>query len=79
MTDSTEQPDPAGTAAEQPPTEVPNETNEQIREQRLDPENRPESTEVNNTQRTFDPAAGRFTDDPEYSEEDKPYDPADDA
>jgi len=35
---------------------------EQTREERLDPENRPESAEVDNTDRTFDPERGEFTD-----------------
>ena len=33
---------------------------ENTREQRLDPENRPEGAEVDNTNRTFDPATGEF-------------------
>jgi hypothetical protein len=32
------------------------------REERLDPENRPDNAEVDNTQRTFDPATGMFED-----------------
>jgi hypothetical protein len=67
MTEST------GEAEQQPPTEVDNDDNEAIREERLDPDNRPDNVEIDNTQRTFDPAAGRFTDDPEYSEDDRPY------
>lgn len=78
MTEPAEQPDPID-EAEQPPADVTDETNEQIRQQRLDPANRPDGAEIDNTQRTFDPAAGRFTDDPAYSEDDRPYDPADDA
>ena len=33
------------------------------RQRRLDPENRPEFTEVDNSQRTFDPISGTFEDD----------------
>lgn len=32
------------------------------RKRRLDPENRPDSTEVDNTQRDFDTSTGTFTD-----------------
>lgn len=49
------------------------------RERRLDPENRPENTEVDNTQRDFDVDRGMFTDREEYAEDaPKPYaDPED--
>jgi hypothetical protein len=36
---------------------------EEERQRRLDPENRPEATEVDNTDRTFDPISGTFEDD----------------
>ena len=36
---------------------------EEERKRRLDPENRPEYTEVDNTGRTFDPISGTFDDD----------------
>jgi hypothetical protein len=36
---------------------------EEERQRRLDPENRPEYTEVDNSQRTFDPISGTFEDD----------------
>jgi len=52
------------------------ETIEQLsaeREERLDPDNRPEDVEVDNTVRTFDPGAGRFTDDPDYDPQDQPF------
>jgi hypothetical protein len=39
---------------------------EEERDERLDPDNRPDNVEVDNTDRDFDPVAGRFTD----SEED---------
>ena len=35
---------------------------EKIRQERLDPENRPDNVEVDNTQRTFDTETGKFTD-----------------
>jgi hypothetical protein len=35
---------------------------EKIRQERLDPENRPDNVEVDNTQRTFDTDTGKFTD-----------------
>lgn len=38
---------------------------ERTRQERLAPENRPENAEVDNTQRTFDPARGEFTDSPD--------------
>jgi hypothetical protein len=47
------------------------------RRDRLDPANRPENAEVDNTHREFDSEAGMFTDQPGYdelSDEDKPYD-----
>jgi len=52
---------------------------EEERERRLDPENRPDGAEVDNTQRTFDVDRGMFTDDEEYDEgDDAPYvDPED--
>lgn len=49
---------------------------EEERRERLDPENRPEGAEVDNTDREFDPEIGQFTDhepDPKlgpFSEED---------
>ena len=35
---------------------------EEARRQRLDPANRPENAEVDNTHRTFDPEKGQFVD-----------------
>lgn len=46
---------------------------EQEREERLSDENRPDGAEVDNTERTFDDEAGMFTDNPDYSAEDRPY------
>jgi len=43
------------------------------RERRLDPENRPDNVEVDNTQRTFDEEAGMFTDSEDYDEGHKPF------
>ena len=36
------------------------------RTERLDPANRPDGAEVDNTGRTFDPERGAFTDDSDY-------------
>ena len=41
--------------------------------ERLDPDNRPEDTEVDNTGRTFDSGAGKFTDSDDYDESDRPF------
>lgn len=47
---------------------------EEERERRLDPENRPENAEVDNTQRDFDVDRGKFTDRDDYDEGDPaPY------
>ena len=45
---------------------------EQTREQRLDPENRMENAEVDNSDRTFDSQRGHFTDSEEYDESEPP-------
>jgi hypothetical protein len=61
---------------EAPPDDVVQEIEEE-RARRLDPANRPEGAEVDNTHRDFDSEAGMFTDEPGYerlSDEDKPYD-----
>jgi hypothetical protein len=58
------------------PDDVPPEQIEEIereREERLDPDNRPEGTEIDNTDRTFDSGAGMFTDDPDYDPDHQPY------
>ena len=39
---------------------------EQERQERLDPENRPDDVEVDNTDREFDPEKGMFTDNDDY-------------
>lgn len=46
---------------------------EEERERRLDPDNRPEGAEVDNTQKDFDVEAGMFTDNDDYDPEQKPY------
>lgn len=52
---------------------------EEERERRLDPENRPENAEVDNTQRDFDVDHGKFTDRDDYDEsEEGPYAEGDD-
>jgi hypothetical protein len=66
----------SGTAGLPDKDNVPEDTIKEIeaeREERLDPDNRPDNVEVDNTPRTFDPDAGKFTDRDDYSEEDKPY------
>ena len=66
----------SGTAGLPAEDAVPPETMDTIekeRAERLDPENRPDDAEVDNTDRTFDSGAGRFTDDPDYDESDRPF------
>ena len=41
---------------------------EEERERRLDPDNRPDGAEVDNTDRTFDVERGQFTDSEDYDE-----------
>ena len=41
---------------------------EEERERRLDPDNRPDGAEVDNTDRTFDHERGQFTDSDEYDD-----------
>ena len=45
---------------------------EEERERRLDPDNRPEGAEVDNTGRTFDHERGQFTDSEDYDESEPP-------
>lgn len=45
---------------------------EEERARRLDPENRPEGAEVDNTDRTFDHDRGKFTDAEDYDESEPP-------
>ncbi|HWM73182.1 MAG TPA: hypothetical protein VNQ53_05550 [Nocardioides sp.] len=66
----------SGTAGLPTEDDVPQETVEEIereRAERLDPDNRPEDTEVDNTDRTFDSGAGMFTDNENYDEAERPY------
>lgn len=64
--------DRAGRSLGHDPRKVPDQaTREEIaaeREERLDPENRPDGAEVDNTGRSFDPQRGEFTDAPTYDE-----------
>lgn len=46
---------------------------EEERQERLDPENRPDNAEIDNTDREFDSDAGMFTDNPDYNESQKPF------
>lgn len=64
------------------PDEVSDQEKEEIekeRQERLDPGQRPDGTEVDNTERDFDPEAGMFTDNPDHSESDRPYSAEDEA
>lgn len=46
---------------------------QQERQERLDPENRPENSEVDNTPRDFDVEKGMFADNPEYDQAEKKF------
>lgn len=61
----------------EPDDEVKEEMKEE-RQQRLDPENRPEHAEIDNTQREFDHEQGMFTDRDEYDEGAEPVYPGED-
>lgn len=61
------------------PDEQTKEEMEEERQRRLDPDNRPEAAEVDNTQRDFDVDAGKFTDRDDYDESETPYAGPDDA
>lgn len=66
----------SGTAGLPPEEEVPQETLDQLekeREERLSDENRPDGASIDNSQRTFDEGSGRFTDDPDYDPDDRPF------
>jgi hypothetical protein len=45
---------------------------ENTREKRLEPDNRPENAEVDNSERTFDTERGHFTDADEYDDSEPP-------
>ena len=72
----------SGTAGLPDEEDVPEETLKEIdeeRESRLDPDNRPDNVEVDNTPRTFDSGAGMFTDNPDYDKDNRPYAGPDDS
>ena len=46
---------------------------EEERERRLDPDNRPENAEVDNTDRDFDAKKGRFTDSDDYDQAEEKF------
>jgi hypothetical protein len=48
---------------------------EQERQERLDPDNRPDAAEVDNTQRTFDETKGLFTDSDGYESAEEKFPP----
>ena len=48
---------------------------EEERRERLDPENRPDAAEVDNTDREFDEEKGLFTDSEGYDEAEKKFPP----
>ena len=54
---------------------TPREQIEKERRERTAAENRPENSEVDNTQREFDMEKGMFTDDPGYEDAPKKYPP----
>jgi len=53
--------------------EIPEDELEKQRQERLDPENRPDNTEVDNSDRDFDPKTGLFEDTDMEPPEDAPY------
>jgi hypothetical protein len=58
-----------------PHTEPDDQTKQEMEEERarrLDPDNRPESAEVDNTERTFDRQRGQFTDSEDYDDSEPP-------
>lgn len=68
-----------GIDTESEPDEETAQEMEEERERRLDPENRPENSEVDNTQRDFDVDHGKFTDRDDYDDnEPGPYAEGDD-
>ena len=80
-----EQPDTEQPDTEQPDTEQPGadpddaEQIEKEREERLDPENRPDGVEVDNTDRDFDETKGMFTDSEGYEAVEAEYPAAGEA
>ena len=62
---------PAAVSGSSPNKEPDDDTKEEMeeeRERRLDPDNRPDGAEVDNTDRTFDHERGQFTDSEDYDE-----------
>ena len=57
-----------GLAPGEEPDEETKKEMEEERQRRLDPENRPDNAEVDNTQREFDVEKGQFKDSEEYDE-----------
>ena len=57
-----------GIEPDKEPDEETKQDMEEERERRLDPDNRPDGAEVDNTDRTFDHERGQFTDSDEYDD-----------
>lgn len=55
------------------PAEATNAQNEQLRRERLKPENRPDDAEVNNSNKDYNPEIARFSESPEPEEELGPF------
>lgn len=68
MTESQSQEPEAGQAETQDDVE-------EERKRRLDPDNRPDQAEVDNTDRQFDEEKGLFTDSPGYEEAEEKFPP----
>ncbi|MCB0895659.1 MAG: hypothetical protein KDB43_09840 [Nocardioidaceae bacterium] len=74
MTESREQTDePTDEPTDGPTDGHSDEEVEQERQERLDPDNRPEEAEVDNTDRDFDEEKGMFTDSEGYEEADERF------
>src|SRR5207237_6265603 len=68
--------DPASRGTRQPGADPADEEEiEKERQERLDPDNRPDNVEVDNTQRDFDATKGMFTDSEGYDEADEAFPP----
>ncbi|MEJ7796469.1 MAG: hypothetical protein WKF50_13020 [Nocardioides sp.] len=52
---------------------------EQERQERLDPDSRPDGAEIDNTDRDFDPETGLFTDNPDHAEAEPQFSADDEA
>jgi len=62
-------------AADRAAAEIDEEEVEAERAERLDPDNRPEDAEVDNSDREFDEEKGMFTDSPGYEEAEEKFPP----